>query len=141
MPIAQQGLVRAAADGIDDYAQCQIGNPKPVGLDCAEKWTNGILNATHNDYAEDEVVPQRLLMDFGGPGAHSVTISYMARKDSSGQHHAYDSLATWNHTYTNADRCQEPTATDCIGGSQSTFPIPSDPNNVSPGRPAAHIGP
>ena len=135
MPIAQQGMVRAAADGIDDYAQCQIGNPKPAGLDCAEKWTNGILNATHNDYAEDEVVPQRLLMDFGGPGAHSVTISYMARKDSSGQHHAYDYLATWNHTYASADRCQEPTATDCIGGSPSTFAIPSDPNNVSPGGP------
>ncbi len=70
MPLAQQTLVRGADDGIDDYAQCQIGNPKPAGLDCAEKtpaaWTNGILNDTHNDYAEDEVVPQRLLMDFGG---------------------------------------------------------------------------
>jgi uncharacterized repeat protein (TIGR01451 family)/fimbrial isopeptide formation D2 family protein len=135
LPVAQQTLIRAAADGIDDYAQCQIGNPRPAGLDCAEKWTNGILNATHNQYAEDEVVPQRLLMDFGGAGNHSVTISYMTRKDSGGQHHAYDSLATWNHTYVNADRCQTPTATDCIGGAESTFPIPSDPNAVSPGGP------
>jgi uncharacterized repeat protein (TIGR01451 family) len=134
-PMAQQTLTRAAADGIDDYAQCQIGNPKPVGLDCAEKWTNGILNATHNDYAEDEVVPQRMLMDFGGPGAHSVTLSYMARKDSSGQRHAYDYLATWNYTYVNANRCQTPTATACIGGAASTFPIPSDSNSVSPGGP------
>ncbi len=140
-PIAQQAVTLAANDGISDYAQCQIGNPKPAALDCAEKWTNGILNATHNDYAEDEVVPQRLLMDFGGPGAHSVTITYMARKDSSGQRHAYDYLATWNHTYTGADRCQTPTATGCIGGSASTYPIPSDPNSVTPGGPqptAAH---
>jgi uncharacterized repeat protein (TIGR01451 family) len=127
--------IQAAADGIDDYAQCQIGNPRPAGLDCAEKWTNGILNATHNQYAEDEVVPQRLLIDFGGPGSHSVTISYMTRKDSSGQRHAYDYLATWNDTYVHADRCQTPTATACIGGAESTFPIPSDPNAVSPGGP------
>jgi uncharacterized repeat protein (TIGR01451 family) len=131
-------VASAAADGIDDYAQCQIGNPKPVGLDCAEKWTNGILNATHNDYAEGEVVPQRLLMDFGsgsGGTSHSVTISYMARKDSGGQHHAYDYLATWNYTYVNADRCQTPTATDCIAGPPTTFPMPSDGNSVPPGGP------
>lgn len=127
--------IQAASDGIEDYAQCQIGNPRPAGLDCAEKWTNGILNATHSQYAEDEVVPQRLLMDFAGPGAHSVTISYMTRKDSSGQHHAYDYLATWDETYVNADRCQTPTATDCIGGAASMFPIPSDASSVSPGGP------
>ncbi|HET6745977.1 MAG TPA: hypothetical protein VFH90_09055, partial [Candidatus Limnocylindria bacterium] len=137
-PIAQQALVRGANDGINDYAQCQIGNG--VGLDCAEEtpaaWTNGILNDTHNDYAEDEVVPQRLQMDFGEAGDHTVTIRYMTRKDSSGQRHAYDYLATYNYTYINADRCQElPSGVDCIGGAADTFPIPSDPNSVSPGGP------
>jgi uncharacterized repeat protein (TIGR01451 family) len=137
-PLAQQGITRAANDGIDDYAQCQIGNG--AGLDCAEEtpaaWTNGILNDTHNDYAEDEVVPQRLQMGFTPGSSHSVTIRYMTRKDSSGQRHAYDYLATYNYTYVNADRCQElPSGVDCVGGSPTTFPIPSDPNNVSPGGP------
>ena len=138
LPIAPTGSsLFAANDGIDDYAQCQIGDG--AGLDCAgapetpAAWTNGILNDTHNDYSEDEVVPQRLQMNFGAAGNHSVTLRYMTRKDSSGQRHAYDYLATWNHTYVNADRCEDlPSGTDCIGGAPSTFPIPSDPNSVTP---------
>ena len=138
MPLAQHGLVRGANDGIEDYAQCQIGNG--AGLDCEgpgqEGWTNGILNATHNQYAEDEVVPQRLQMNFEPGSSHSVTIRYMTRKDSSAQVHAYDYLATWNFTYVNADRCQDlPSGVDCIGGSADTLDIPSDPNPVTPGGP------
>ena len=138
VPLA--GTMFAANDGIVDYAQCQIADG--AGLDCAappetpSPWTNGILNDTHNDYAEDEVVPQRLQMEFEAAGQHTVTIRYMTRKDSSGQRHAYDYLATWNHTYVNADRCQAlPSGVDCIGGSPSTLAIPSDPNSVSPGGP------
>jgi uncharacterized repeat protein (TIGR01451 family) len=140
-PLAQSGLVSAAPnDGIEDYAQCQIGDG--AGLDCAvkpevpEPWTNGILNDTHNDYAEDEVVPQRLQMAFEPGSSHSVTIRYMTRKDSSGQRHAYDYLATYNYTYENADRCQElPSGVNCVGGAADTLDIPSDPNAVSPGGP------
>jgi uncharacterized repeat protein (TIGR01451 family) len=139
-PVAQTALVSAApSDGIEDYAQCQIGDG--AGLDCAgspetpNAWTNGILNATHNQYAEDEVVPQRLQMDLT-PGPHSVTIRYMTRKGSSDQVHAYDYLATWNHTYVNADRCEElPSGVSCLGGLPTTFDIPSDPNAVTPGAP------
>jgi uncharacterized repeat protein (TIGR01451 family) len=134
MPFAQSTMTRAANDGISDYAQCQIGNPRPAGLDC-ELWTNGILNATHNQYAEDEVVPQRLLMDFGAAGSHTVTITYLTRKDAGTIQHAYDSLATWNYTYTNADRCQQPTATECLARPATTFPIPSDSASVPPGGP------
>ncbi len=127
------GLV-SAADGIDDYSQCQIGNPN-AGLDC-ESWINGILNATHNNYSEDEVVPQRLVIDFDDTDTHSVTLSYMTRKDSGTQNHAYDYLATWNHTYVNADRCQSlGNPALCVGGAADIFPIPSDPNSVSPGGP------
>ena len=133
-PIAG-ALTRAANDGISDYAQCQIGNPRPADLACDEAWTNGILNATHNQYAEDEVVPQRLLLDFGSAGTHTVTLSYMARKDTGSIVHAYDYLATWNYTYTNADRCQTPTATPCLPGPATTFPIPSDTTVVPPGGP------
>ena len=140
-PLAQSALVSAApGDGIEDYAQCQIGDG--AGLDCAgapetpAAWTNGILNDTHNDYAEDEVVPQRLQMEFEPNTSHSVTIRYMTRKDSSGQRHAYDYLATWNYTYVNADRCEDlPSGVGCIGGAADTFPIPSDPSSVAPGGP------
>ncbi|HEX2212133.1 MAG TPA: DUF11 domain-containing protein, partial [Mycobacterium sp.] len=136
-PVAQTALVNAANDGIDDYAQCMIGDG--AGLDCAgpsetpDAWTNGILNDTHNDYAEDEVVPQRLQMTFEPNTSHTVTIRYMTRKDSSGQRHAYDYLATWNHTYVNADRCEDlPSGVACIGGAPDTLDIPSDPNSVTP---------
>ena len=50
-----------------------------AGLDCAgppetpDAWTNGILNDTHNDYAEDEVVPQRLQMEFEPEGLKEKT--------------------------------------------------------------------
>ncbi len=131
-------IAASAATNISDYSQCQIGNPKPATLDC-DSWINGILNATHNDYAEDEVVPQRLVVDFDTTGAHSVQISYMARKDSGSQVHAYDYLATWNYTYVNADKCQDLNpASLCIPDSDPTasvFPIPSDPNSVTPGGP------
>jgi uncharacterized repeat protein (TIGR01451 family)/fimbrial isopeptide formation D2 family protein len=131
-------LIASAATNIPDYSQCQIGNPKPVALDC-DGWINGILNATHNDYAEDEVVPQRLIVDFDTTGAHSVQLSYMTRKDSGTQHHAYDYLATWNYTYVNADKCQDLNpASLCIPNSDPTasfLNIPSDGNSVSPGGP------
>lgn len=132
-PIAQQSMTFAANDGIDDYSQCQIGNPN-AGLDC-DSWINGILNATHNNFSEDEVVPQRLVVTFDSPGIHSVDITYMTRKDSGTQHHAYDYLATWNYTYTNADRCLGLNAADCVGGAPATLAIPSDPNSVAPGGP------
>src|SRR5687767_6663747 len=88
LPLSRAGVGPvAAADGISDYSQCQIGNPN-AGLDC-ESWINGILNATHNNYSEDEVVPQRLVIDFDDTDVHTVTLSYMTRKDSSGANHAY----------------------------------------------------
>jgi hypothetical protein len=75
-------------------------------------------------------------MEFEPNTSHSVTIRYMTRKDSSGQRHAYDYLATWNYTYVNADRCEDlPSGVGCIGGAADTFPIPSDPNSVAPGGP------
>jgi uncharacterized repeat protein (TIGR01451 family) len=132
LPMSPAGLgIVAAADGIDDYSQCQIGNPAS-GLDC-ESWINGILNATHNNYSEDEVVPQRLVIDFDDTADHSVTLSYMTRKDSGTQNHAYDYLATWNYTYVNADRCQNLNPNLCVGGAADVHPIPSDPAIVLPG--------
>ena len=131
IPLTPAAISRvSAADGIDDYSQCQIGNPN-AGLDC-ESWINGILNATHNNYSEDEVVPQRLVMDFDDTGIHTVTLSYMTRKDSSGANHAYDYLATWNHTYVNADRCQDLQAANCVGGAAGSVPDSERPGEREP---------
>ncbi len=120
------GVAQAAGgDGIDDYSQCQNGS----GLLSCTGWTNGILNASNSTYREDGVTPQRLVMGFTIPGAHTVQISYLTL---AGTHHAYDSLATWNHTETAANRCQDIIASLCVGGAVSTFPIPADPTPVNP---------
>ena len=134
-PVAQLATA-AAGPSVTDYAQCQNGNPRSAALDCPGKWINGILNATHSDYSEDQVVPQRALIDYGSAGTgHSVQIAYLARKSGSATRHAYDYLATWNYTQVNADRCQTPTATACPAGPASVFPIPSDGTSLTPGGP------
>ncbi len=138
-PLAQQAITRAANDGIDSYQQCQIGNPN-AGLDC-DSWINGILNATHNNYAEDEVVPQRLVMTFASTGEHSVDITYLTRKDSGSQHHAYDSLATWNYTYVNALKVSRPERGRPGNVANLDAGHSIRPQRRGPGRAAADIEP
>ena len=58
----------------------------------------------------------------------TVEITYLTRK---GGVHAYDSLATWNHTQSTADRCADINAADCVPGAAITFPIPLDPTVVA----------
>jgi uncharacterized repeat protein (TIGR01451 family) len=123
---------------VNDYAQCANDKPGSVGdpLDCVPQgWINGILNANNSQYREDQVTPQRVGLDLPNNGPltdRTVTITYLARKGQGGAgNHAYDSLATWNYTETNAARCQGLLAADCPGGSASTFQIPSDPTVVA----------
>lgn len=141
-PVAHQAVVRGAND-IPVYDQCQIGKPRPVSpMDC-DSWINGILNATQNEYSEDDVVPQRLVLDFGNAAQlnaeHSIQIQYMARKDSSAQHHAYDYLATWNYTFIDADECLGLNPNLCVPDDDPTgadaIDIPSDTTEVPPGGP------
>ena len=87
---------------ITDYSQCQNDGPPSTRLDC-KQWGNGILNSSNSHYAEDEVTPQRLLLTKVPSGTHTIQLKYLTRK---GTIHAYDSLATWNVTQTQADRCQ-----------------------------------
>ncbi|MDQ6875557.1 MAG: hypothetical protein M3042_10915, partial [Actinomycetota bacterium] len=122
------GATAAGTAGVDDFSQCKNGAGQ---LSCTG-WTNGILNASNSTYREDGVTPQRLVMNFGTAGVHTIQISYLALD---GSHHAYDSLATWNHTETAADRCQGISAALCVGGAVSTFPIPADPTPVPPTGP------
>jgi uncharacterized repeat protein (TIGR01451 family) len=118
---------------VNDYAQC--ANDKPGSAtdptDCVPQgWINGILNENNSQYTEDQVTPQRLGLDLPNNGpttGRTITIKYLARKGTgSAGNHAYDSLATWNHTETNADRCQGLAAADCPGGAASTHLIPAD---------------
>ncbi|HET7689109.1 MAG TPA: hypothetical protein VFK41_01915, partial [Nocardioidaceae bacterium] len=127
VPLGALQASAATGPSVDVYDQCQVGNP-PVSGDECETWTNGILNGTHNVYNEDDVTPQRLVMTFPTAGTQSVDLTYLTFDHGV---HAYDSLATWNYTVTNADRCDNIGAPDnCVGGPSatptSTFPIPMD---------------
>jgi hypothetical protein len=130
------GSVLAASStdaSVNNYQQC--ANDKPGSAtdptDCVPQgWINGILNANNSQYTEDQVTAQRLGLDVpsGGPlTGRTITIKYLARKGQGGAgNHAYDSLATWNFTQANADRCQGLAAADCPGEPPTTFQIPVD---------------
>jgi uncharacterized repeat protein (TIGR01451 family) len=139
--LATGGSVLAASPtdaNVSDYQQCANDKPGSAGdpTDCVPQgWINGILNAQNSQYSEDQVTPQRLdlVVPSGGTTTgRTITISYLARKGQGGVgNHAYDSLATWNYTQVNADRCQGLAPADCPGGSASTFLIPSDTTVVA----------
>lgn len=117
---------------ISDYSQCTDGTADDDFKACTG-WINGILNAQNSTYHEDEVTPQRLLLKVpkGAVLAHSLDLTYLTRKGSA-QAHAYDSLATWNFTQTDANRCQS--LPNCPTGSSpsAVTDIPSDPTEVPP---------
>ena len=114
-----------------DYAQCANGTG--AALDCDEGWTNGILQQSNSHFKEGDVTPQRLIAAISETGEHTVTLKYQARK---GTTHAYDSLATWNETVEDADRCEGlsaavQTAIDCGDDTPTdTFPITPDTGEV-----------
>lgn len=104
-----------------DYSQCANGTASD--LFCEQGWINGILQHSNSHFSEGDVTPQRAIVTVSGSEQHSITLRYQARK---GTTHAYDSLATWNHTVVNADRCLGLTqavqdALDCDG-----TPTPSE---------------
>src|SRR5436190_19135458 len=141
LALATGGSVIAAPStdaSVSDYRQCANDKPGSVGdpTDCVPQgWINGILNAQNTQYSDDQVTPQRLdlVVPSGGPATdRTITIRYLARKGQGGVgNHAYDSLATWNYTQANADRCQDLAPADCPGGSASTFLIASDTTVVA----------
>jgi len=129
--VTASGAAPGTGASVTVFDQCANGKPPSTSTGCPEKWINGILNEQNSHYAEDEVTPQRVVLGLpkDGPATgRTVEISYLTRK---GGVHAYDSLATWNHTQTSADRCADVPAADCVGGAASTFPIPSDPTVVA----------
>ena len=120
----------AKANSIFDYSQC--ANEVAVTTGC-DSWINGILNPNNSQYREDQVTPQRLFVDITSANAdHTYDISYLIKKSEG---HAYDSLATWNHTV-NADPCQgfNPNVTQAcmqaFSGTEDTLPIEPDTLSV-----------
>src|SRR6476620_5321351 len=109
------GGVAIAAPGINvDFSQCANGQRPSTSLLCPDGWINGILNPNNSHYNEDNVTPQRFVIDFPGDGGfgqtgHSILYRYQARKGSADAH-AYDSLATWNYTQSglnSSNRCDD----------------------------------
>ena len=128
VPALAVNSASADAGGFAAEAFDQCANGTGTATNCADGWTNGALNAQNSHYREDQAVPQRLVATFAAAGEHTITLTYLAREK---EHHAYDSLATWNRTVTEADRCQMlPQGAPCVGGSASTFDIPADPTVV-----------
>src|SRR6185312_9254944 len=117
------------------FDQCANGAPGAIPTtQCNSGWINGDLNQSNSQYAEEQVVPQRAVLSVGS-GAHSITLQWEDRKGS-GPAHAYDSLATWNHTETTADPCQG--LSSCPAASPatpSTLAIPMDNTAVPPCSP------
>ena len=133
---AGPSMVAAASASVVDFSQCANGNPGTApSTVCNRGWVNGTLNSANSQYAEGQVVPQRIVVTVSGPGPHSVQISWEDRKGSAPAH-AYDSLATWNTTDTGADPCQGLSPCPAGSGSKSTLPIPPDTTPVPPCAPA-----
>jgi len=129
--VAVSGAAPGTEASVTTFDQCANGGPPSTATDCPENWINGILNSNNSHYAEDEVTAQRVVLELPKNGpvtGRTVEISYLTRK---GGVHAYDSLATWNHTQSTADRCADIPAADCVPGAASTFPIPADSTVVA----------
>src|SRR5262245_53153588 len=62
-PLALAGTVSVA-----DFEQCENGKPPSAATNCPDGWTNGSLNAQNSHYAEDQVVPQRLVLSLSAGG-------------------------------------------------------------------------
>jgi hypothetical protein len=128
----------STSPSVVDYVQCANGKPGTPDPDtCNKGWIGGILNANNSQYHENEVTAQRLIVDFpagsGSNGAHSLDIKYLIQKAEA---HAYDSLATWDTTISDAGRCDGltgPTKTACdgaTGGAPDTLAIDDDSHEV-----------
>jgi hypothetical protein len=120
---------------VSEYSQCANGAPPGTTTACPQKWINGILNPNNSGYHEDQNTAQRLFLDLprnGPTTGRKIIIKYLARKGQGGVgNHAYDSLGQWDYTQTSADRCQDVTAANCPGGTESKKLIPSDDTVVA----------
>jgi len=122
----------AASATVSGFSQCANGTGTAVT--CTGGWINGAIQGSNSHYAEDNVVPQRVQIALPADNLeHSLTFTYQDRK---GSVHAYDSLATYNKTVTDADPCGGLAASLC-SGTPDTIPMTADP---APSIPPAATG-
>lgn len=106
-----------------DIDQCANGGVGLTPVPClGAAWVNGNLNANKAHYIEGQVVPFRMRFTGLALGAHTVIVGFDTTENGK---HAYDFLARYDYTETNADPCDS--GATCTGAS-STYPIPNDPN-------------
>ena len=63
-----------------DYSQCADGKfveGVDEANDCPKDWINGILNEQNSSYHEDQVTPQRLIVDFTSGADHTIDLSWL----------------------------------------------------------------
>jgi len=110
----------SAGANLDQCANGGIGDP-PVQCTLSA-WVNGNLNENQAHYVEGQVVPFRMVFTGLSMGTHTVEIGYDTTENGK---HAYDFLATYNYTETNALPCDA--GPPCLAP-PTTYAIPDDPN-------------
>lgn len=127
LTVASAQPAAAANATIGGFTQCANGTG--TALTCADGWINGSIQSGNSHYREDDVVPQRAVINLPADSAnHTLTFTFQDRK---GAVHAYDSLATWNKTVENADPCGGIAATLC-SGAPSSLQIAADGASIPP---------
>jgi fimbrial isopeptide formation D2 family protein/uncharacterized repeat protein (TIGR01451 family) len=82
-----------APTGVAGVCDTNVGAGKVTNFqqntqeDASGSWINGALNANNSDYAEDDFVPQRVVITDLTPGEHELTFTYDVTK---GDLYAYD---------------------------------------------------
>lgn len=136
----------------NDFYQCQTGNPDRVACN----WISGVLNATHNIYFEDDVIPQKLRLNEAN-GHTRVILEYGFRKGGTdngiltGDYHGnYDFMARWDNgtgpnDYCEGDRrmdgvfCENGSPAGVTTGDTEPVPGPLDPQTTLDGLTSTEI--
>ncbi|WP_186449810.1 choice-of-anchor P family protein [Nocardioides sp. J9] len=127
LTVASSSPATAADATVAAFNQCANGTG--TATTCAGGWINGAIQGSNSHFREDDVVPHRAVVNLPADDLeHTLTFTYQDRK---GSIHAYDSMATWNHTVEDADPCQGLSASLCADP-PSTLPMATDGAAVPP---------
>src|SRR5262245_61788038 len=119
-------LKTASTTFTDGAASLSQGSNGPPGSTTQTvSWQHGDLNPNNSSYGEGDSVPfQAIISGLATGSSNTLDINYGNTAPNAGAH-AYDYLASFNNTATQAD----PTDGGGLppGATPSTFPIPADP--------------
>jgi hypothetical protein len=106
-----------------DLDQCANGPFSGPFVPCSgSAWQNGNVGQSQGHYYEGDAIPYRIVFTNLTLGTHTVTIQYDTTK---GGKHAIDYLTTYTFTESSGNN---PCSGVASCGTQTTFPIPLDPN-------------